>query len=179
MIVFMGPVGAGKSVQGHLLKDHLGFEYLSTGEYLRAHLSPEREKEMLAGKLLADEELIEILMKFFDGIEDQSKVILDGFPRTLPQAKWLLEVHKTNQVKISCVIYLNATKDVIRERLLSRGRDDDRPEVIDRRFEAYEEMTLPIIDWFKNNGIKVYEINADRSVEEIQQDIRNSLNLGI
>lgn len=177
MIVFIGPIGAGKSAQGHLLKDYLGYEYLSTGDYLREHLDSERRKEMLTGKLLSDEELIEILRNYFAKIEDQSKVIIDGFPRTLNQAKWLLEVHNTGEVKISSVVYLNASKQVVRERLLSRGREDDRPEIIDRRYEAYEHQTLPVIDWFKTNGITVHEINADQTVEKVQQDIRDSLSL--
>jgi len=171
MIIFMGVAGAGKSVQGTLLAKHLGYEWLSTGEYLRSNISGERREQMMAGKLLDDAEIITILEGFFAGIQDKTRCVLDGFPRTLTQAKWLLEQDKKGSVEIGSVIYLNASKEVVRERLMSRGRPDDTVEALDKRFEDYEKLTLPIIDWLKEQGVTVYEINAERSVEEIQSDI--------
>lgn len=171
MIIFMGVAGAGKSVQGNLLAQHLGYEWLSTGEYLRNNINPSRRQEMLEGKLLDDGEIIDIMEDFFAGIQDKTRCVLDGFPRTLTQAKWLFDKHKNGSVEIGTVIFLKASKEVVRERLLSRGRPDDTAEALDKRFEEYEKLTLPIIDWFKHRGVAVYEINAERTVEEIQKDI--------
>lgn len=171
MIIFMGVAGAGKSVQGTLLAKHLGYEWLSTGEYLRNNISGKRRNEMLAGKLLDDEEIIEILKDFFGGIKDSSRCILDGFPRTLVQAKWLLQQHQEGLITIGSVVYLNASKEVVRKRLLARGRPDDTAEVLDKRFEEYEKLTVPIIEWFKSHSIVVHEVDAERTVEEIQNDI--------
>lgn len=175
MIIFMGVAGAGKSVQGTMLADKFGYTWLSTGEYLRAHLSEDQKAEMIKGKLIDDKGLIEILENFFDGIQDQSRCVLDGFPRTLAQAQWLLRQHKEGRIKIAEVIYLEASKDVVTGRLLSRGRPDDTPEALHRRFADYERLTLPIIDWFEENGITVHRIDANRSVEEIHKEICNSL----
>lgn len=171
MIVFMGVAGAGKSVQGTLLAKDIGYTWLSTGEYLRASISGERKAEMLRGKLLDDQEIIDILIQFFDSIEDTEHSILDGFPRTLRQAEWLYEQHETGAIKVTDVIYLDASLEVVEKRLIARGRPDDTEEVIHRRFEEYEKATLPIIDWFKQKGLRVHEVNAERSVDEIHGDI--------
>lgn len=173
----MGVAGAGKSVQGTLLAEHIGYQWLSTGEYLRANISGQRRQEMMEGRLLNDQEIIDILKDFFAEIKDQDKCILDGFPRTLNQAKWLLDEHNIGRVHISDVVYLKASKEVVRKRLLARGRPDDTPEVLDNRFEEYEKLTLPIIDWFTQQGVVVHEINAERSVEEIRLDILAKLQL--
>lgn len=175
MIIFMGVAGAGKSVQGNLLAEKLNYQWLSTGEYLRSNITPERKEGMLQGKLLADEEIIDILKDFFDDIEDQNKAILDGFPRTLSQAKWLYEQHQAGKINIADVFYLNASKEVVLERLLGRGRSDDSKEALEKRFQEYEELTLPIIDWMKWRGINVHEINAERSIDEIQKEIVSKL----
>lgn len=178
MIIFMGVAGAGKSVQGTLLAKRLGYEWLSTGEYLRANISGERRKEMLEGKLLDDQEIINILEDFFRSIKDSKKCVLDGFPRTLVQAKWLLERHSSGSIEINSVVYLNASKEVVRKRLLSRGRPDDTVEALDRRFDEYVKLTLPIIEWYKDQGIMVHEVNAERTVKEIQADIMSRITTG-
>lgn len=177
MIIFMGVAGAGKSVQGKLLAEHIGYQWLSTGEYLRANISGERREEMMQGKLLNDQEIVDILKGFFTEIKDQNKCILDGFPRTLHQAKWLLAEQDAGHVQITSVVYLKASKEIVRQRLLARGRADDTPEVLDNRFEEYERLTLPIIAWYKEQGVIVYEIDAERSVEEIRLDILAKLQL--
>ncbi len=177
MILFMGPNGAGKSVQGQLLSKNSGYKWLSTGEYLRSHLSPEREAQMKAGKLLADEELFDVMEDFFGDIKDQSKVIIDGFPRTLNQAKWLLERHLEGEFMVSSVVFLEASKELIMKRLATRGRDDDKPEIIERRYNSYLNETLPIIDWFERNRVKVLRIDADAEIDSIQQEILSKLGI--
>lgn len=171
MIIFMGVAGAGKSVQGTLLAEKLGYEWLSTGEYLRANISGERKQEMLQGKLLDDQEIIGVLEDFFANIKNDNKAILDGFPRTLVQAQWLLEQMQKDKLHISDVIYLNASIEVVKKRLLGRDRADDNEEALEKRFEEYERLTLPIISWLKEQNFRVHEINAERTVEEIQEEI--------
>lgn len=175
MIIFMGVAGAGKSVQGKLLAEALGYQWLSTGEYLRSNITPERKQEMEAGKLLADAEIFSILEEFFQGMKDQGKTILDGFPRTLSQAKWLHDRYEKGEIIISSVIYLDASQEVVKDRLKSRGRPDDSDEALSRRFEEFEELTLPILDWFKSKGVEVFEIDAEREVEAIHKDILNKV----
>ncbi len=171
MIVFMGVAGAGKSVQGKLLADDLGYRWLSTGEFLRMHISGERRQEMLSGKLLGDQEIINILEKFFVEAGVDEACVLDGFPRTLPQAKWLIEKHDSKEINIQAVIHIQASKEVVKARLLSRGRQDDHETAINQRFHEYEQQTLPIVQWFKKDNIPVFEVDGERPIEVIHQEI--------
>jgi adenylate kinase len=171
VIVFMGVAGAGKSVQGKLLADDLGYRWLSTGEFLRMHISGKRRQEMLEGKLLDDDEIISILNSFLATLAPNEACILDGFPRTITQSKWLLDQHDTGKIHVSAIIHLKASKDVVKQRLLARGRPDDTEEAINKRFEEYENSTLPIVEWFKGDKIPVYEVNGERQVEEIHKEI--------
>ncbi len=171
MIIFMGVAGAGKSVQGQLLAENLGYKWLSTGQYIRDNMPEEYLELMRQGKLIGDEEVISILKNFFAQIEDQNKTIIDGFPRTINQAKWLVNEHQNGNLKVACVVYLAASKEVVLNRLLTRARDDDSEEAIKERFNQYEKETSPIIDWFKDQGIMVYTIDAEPSVEQVQAEI--------
>ena len=171
MIILMGVAGVGKSVQGTLLAEKLNYKWLSTGEYLRANITGKLKEEMLAGKLLDDHELIEILKGLFEGIDDPEKCILDGFPRTLPQAEWLLSEHKAGRVHIGHVLYFEASRDVVKARLIARGRPDDTTDAIDNRFDEFEKLTLPVVKYFEENGIKVQNVKAEGTVEEIHQNV--------
>ena len=177
MIIFMGVAGAGKSVQGTLLAEKLGYKWLSTGEYLRANVSGELKEQMLAGKLLSDEQIIDILKGFFESIGQDNGVILDGFPRTLAQAKWLYELHQNHKINIRDVIYLDASLKVVTERLLDRGRPDDTADVLGKRFEEYEKLTYPVVDWLKKQGLTVHTVNAEADVDEVQAEILNRLSI--
>lgn len=171
MIVFTGVAGSGKSVQGKLLADELGYPWLSTGEFLRMVISGERRKHMLEGNLLDDEEIIAVMQKIFTMIDTQEEFVLDGFPRTKRQARWLLDLSSQGQTNISAVIHLKASKQVVQERLLARGRKDDHEEAITERFNEYEESIKPILDTFKEADIDVVDIDAERSEKIIHQEI--------
>ena len=173
----MGVAGAGKSVQGKLLADTVGLPWLSTGEFLRMLISGERRKEMLAGKLLGDQEIIALVQKMFAVIDTEHEFIMDGFPRTLPQADWLLSQVKHGQLNVTAVVHMETTEEVVRDRLLSRGRLDDTEEAISARFQEYRELTLPILEEFREAGVPVYDINAEGDVKEIHQHIMESLKL--
>lgn len=175
MIVFMGVAGAGKSVQGQLLAKDLGYQWISTGEFLRTHITGKRREEMLAGKLLDDQEMIELIGTFLTDLPDSKKSIMDGFPRTLAQAEWLYEQHHKGVVCIDAVINLRVSKQVVLERLLARGRGDDKEEVITRRYDDYQKTTKPILDSYKEKGITVYEINGERDIESIHSEIMQKL----
>jgi adenylate kinase len=173
----MGVAGAGKSVQGKLLADTVGLPWLSTGEFLRMLISGERRKQMLAGKLLGDQEIIALVQKMFAVIDTEHEFVLDGFPRTLPQADWLLSQSKHGQLNITAVVHLETSEDVVKARLLDRGRLDDTEEAISERFDEYRQLTLPILTEFREAGIPVHDIDAKGSVKEIHRDIMAKLNL--
>lgn len=171
MILMMGVAGAGKSVQGRWVADELGYPWLSTGEFLRMLISGERRKQMLAGRLLEDSEIIELADKIFHMVDIKEECILDGFPRTVPQAEWLYAQHKAGLLHISQVIHIEASEEVVSTRLLSRGRPDDTREAIRERFKEYNAVTLPIIQNLESKGIKVDHVNGERTPEEIHQDV--------
>jgi adenylate kinase len=176
VIIFMGVAGSGKSSQGRQLADEKGLPWLSTGEFLRMMIAGEKRKDMLAGKLLGDEEIITMVQKIFAVVDTDEEFILDGFPRTEAQADWLLSQVKYGQLKVSAVIHLQASEEVVSQRLLSRGRQDDTEEAIRERFNEYEQAVLPILEHFKAAGIKVIDVNADQPVDEVHKLIDQALN---
>lgn len=171
MIIFMGVAGSGKSVQGRLLADRLGYPWLSTGEFLRMLIGGERRRQMLEGKLLDDAEIISLVQKIFRVVDTEHEFVMDGFPRTVAQADWLMAQQKHGQLSITAVIHLLADENVVLERLLQRGRQDDQADVIKQRFQEYETATRPIIDEFKHEGVPVFEITGEGEVETIHEDI--------
>lgn len=171
MIILTGVAGAGKSMQGKILADEHGYAWISTGEILRVLVTGKRRQEMLQGKLLSDEEMITILDKIFELIDPTQEFILDGFPRTIPQADWLLEqVHK-GRFALTAVINLAASEDVVRERLMARGRLDDNDEAIAERFREYRAVTLPILNHFREEGVVVHDINAAQEPRAVHDEI--------
>lgn len=177
MIIFAGVAGSGKSIQGRKLADHLGYPWLSTGEFLRMLISGSKRHDMVQGKLLGDKEIIRLVQKIFSLIDTHEEFILDGFPRTVAQADWLLNQMKHGQLKITAVIHLTATEQAVEKRLLNRGRTDDNQQAIRERFEEYQQSILPILADFKNNGVPVYDINGEQPVEEVFNNINKALTL--
>jgi len=171
MIIFMGVAGSGKSVQGRLLADRFGLPWLSTGEFLRMLISGERRKAMIAGQLLEDQEIIGLIRKILAIVDTDQEFVLDGFPRTVPQADWLLSQVKHGQLAISAVIHLKASPDTVRARLLDRGRPDDNPEAIEERFKEYQETIVPILDHFKKAGVPIHEIDGAQDIEMVHKSI--------
>lgn len=177
MIIFMGVAGAGKSVQGKLLADSVGLPWLSTGEFFRMLISGKKRLDMVSGKLLGDHDTITLIQKVFAIVGTDQEFVLDGFPRTLAQADWLLSQVKHRQINITAVIQIETTEDIVEARLLNRGRQDDTKEAIAKRFQEYRNLTVPIIEEFKANGITVHSINGEGSVEDIHSLVMQALNL--
>jgi adenylate kinase len=175
VIIFMGVAGAGKSIQGKMLADELGYPWLSTGEFLRMLIAGVRRKEMLAGKLLSDQEMIAMMQKVLGLIPSDEEFILDGFPRTVAQTDWLLAQVKAGLLKITAVFQLEASKEVVKERLLGRGRPDDHHEAIEERFHEYEQTTLPIVDRLKSAGMQIYTIDGEQEVRAVHENIMRVL----
>lgn len=173
----MGLPGAGKGTQGKIMADQHGMHLISMGEIVRLYVTGERRARMLAGELLEDSEVIEILEKVLNSIQNKELCVLDGFPRTIPQAEWLMRKSDQDHFSVSHVIHLNAGEKTVRARLRARGRLDDKEEVIEERFKEYKELTQPLIDWFNAHNIDVINIDASRSVDEVNNDVTKSLNL--
>lgn len=171
MILLMGVAGAGKSMQGRMLADEHGYAWISTGEILRVLVTGKRRQEMLQGKLLNDIEVVELMDKVFELINTHDEFVLDGFPRTVPQADWMLRQVKKGRFELTAVINLVASKEAVLERLTSRGRPDDTEEAIHERFAEYEAVTKPILEHFLEEGVTVHEVNADKSPRHVHDCI--------
>ncbi len=177
MILLMGLPGAGKGTQGKIMADQHGMHLVSMGEIIRMYVTGNRRSRMLAGELLEDSEVIELVSRILDGIENKNLCVLDGFPRTVAQAEWLLAKAKADGFSISHVIHLIASENTVKDRLHARGRLDDRDDVINERFKEYKELTEPLFSWFKQHNVNVINIDAGRSVDAVNDDVTKSLNL--
>ncbi|MCA9325330.1 nucleoside monophosphate kinase [Candidatus Saccharibacteria bacterium] len=177
MIILMGAAGAGKSMQGHALADEYGFAYLSTGELFRVLITGRRRHEMLTGKLLSDEEVINVVDKVLELIDTSEEFILDGFPRTKKQVDWLLEQNSKGRIDLPVVINLEIEEGVVRERLVKRNRLDDTKEAIAQRHKEYAEVTRPVLTYMKECGLVVHDINAAQTPAEVNEDVVGALKL--
>ncbi|HUY84918.1 MAG TPA: nucleoside monophosphate kinase [Candidatus Dormibacteraeota bacterium] len=171
MILLMGIAGSGKGTQGKMLADARGFHLISMGEVLRMYVTGEQRERMLAGELLPDDEIIKIVDKVLTSVLNGSEVLMDGFPRTIPQAQWLLEQVKAGRFKLDAAFHLVASREAVKKRLLSRARIDDIDAAIEERFNEYERSTAPLLKWLSDNGVDVIDVDAERSVEAVNDDI--------
>lgn len=108
-------------------------------------------------------------------VDARREFVLDGFPRTVSQADWLLNQVKHKQLSITAVIHLQANKSTVRKRLLSRGRQDDTETAIKERFREYENAVVPIIEHFEAANILICNIDANQTIEVINKKIKAAL----
>ena len=178
MIIFMGLAGSGKSTMGQLLAAHLRCPWVSTGNLLRQSMDAATQKQMLRGEIISDEQTLAVLDEEFRRIgADRRQLILDGTPRTMRQAKWLVDKDQAGELKITGVIHLNIEQPKAKDRLLARQRPDDHDQAIAERFREYDEAIVPIIKYLTKEGYKVHEINADQPPHQVEADIEKALGL--
>lgn len=171
MIILMGVAGAGKSMQGRLFADEHGYAWISTGDLFRVLVTGQRRQQMLEGKLLDDDEVIALIDKTLKLIDIKKEFLLDGFPRTKKQADWVLEQAKQGRFQLTAVFNLAASPEVVKNRLLKRGRQDDTEAAITKRFAEYDAVTLPILDYFKQAGVDVHDIDASQDPMAVHDEI--------
>jgi adenylate kinase len=179
MIIFMGLAGSGKSTQGQLLAAHLHCPWISTGNLLReSNTDSAVRKKMLKGEIIDDQttlSVIEAELTRIDASHDQC--ILDGSPRTLHQAQWLVDKAKKGELKITAIIHLQASKGTAKKRLLARHRPDDNEPAIAERFAEYEKVIKPIVEYLRSEGFKVHDINGEVSPENTALNIAKMLGI--
>lgn len=171
-IILIGIPGSGKSTQGNLLSKKLNVPYLSTGHIFR-ELAKEKTKlghqikvVMNAGLLISDAKTLKIVSDYLHRPEYENGYILDGFPRTIVQAK----AFKNG---IDAVVYLNVSDKEILWRLAyrnSEGREDDTLLAIRKRIEVFHKFTEPVLDYYRKKG-QLIEVNGEKSIEEIHKEI--------
>lgn len=175
MILFFGPPGSGKSVQGELLVQRDGWQWLSTGLLFRSSANPEIHKRLATGELIDDNLTNKVLVEALGKIEDYTKVILDGYPRTSSQAEWLIHTLNKRGQKIKCVIAFRVPKEEIIQRLSERGRAEDTREVIERRLQIYNDKTDPVLAFLQDQNMIVQEVDGEGSIEEVHKRIQGAI----
>jgi adenylate kinase len=208
-IVLMGPPGAGKGTQGELLERHLDAVRYSTGDMLRearragTDLGRLAQTYMDAGELVPDEVVIGVVGEALAAVSADASVILDGFPRTIPQAEGLALILEAAGQRLDAVVNLVVPEEELVGRLSSRSvcsecgalassesvasgacvacgsdlvqRSDDQPDTVRRRLGVYLEETAPVLEWYADSPVDVLEIDGIGSVEEIQDRIQERL----
>lgn len=176
-IVIFGAPGSGKGTQSEKLIEKYGLHHISTGEVLRDHIARKTEIGKIAdtyiskGQLIPDSLMIDILEDILDHEPAaQRGLILDGFPRTVPQADALEDLFKRRGQELHHVIGLEVPEDELVQRMILRGkqtgRADDNIDTIKNRLKVYHELTTPLRDYYMDRG-KYRRINGSGSVEDI------------
>lgn len=175
MIVFFGPAGAGKSVQGQMLAARHGWRWLSAGQLLRDTHDIDLIAQMQTGALVTPEKVSQLMGEALARATNISQVILDGFPRQLEQAKWLVAAQPTHQRSIGLVIVLEVPRSELLKRLEVRGRVDDTPEVIDERLKIYRSEMYPILSYFTEKNVNIVHIDGTGTVGQVHDRIMEEL----
>ena len=179
MIVFFGPAGVGKSMQGQMLAARHGWRWLSAGNLLREKSSdPEIAKMLTTGNLLPPQIVNRVVLTATDLAHSEGvRVILDGYPRSLDQANKLTdhETKRASRIGVNIAIVISAPAEEIFKRLAIRGRMDDAPDTIAHRLEVYKQETEPVLNYYRELGVPVVEIDGVGTVGEVHDRIEEAL----
>ena len=185
-VLLLGPQGAGKGTQGKLIAAEYGVPHIATGDMLRemreldTPVARELRTVLDRGDLVADGLMIDLIRERLSRGDTLGGFVLDGFPRTMPQAEALDELLGELGRDLDVVFDFQVPeREVVLERLLARaaseGRSDDTPEAIERRLELYDRETAPLVEYYRSHQANVVGVHADRSVEEVFREIDDAL----
>lgn len=172
MILFFGPPGSGKSVQGQLLVDRNKWQWISTGELFRNTTDPEVLERMASGALIDDALTNKVLGTALEKIDQKSNVVLDGYPRNQAQAEWLDANADQYRRVVECVVLFDVHREELIRRLTGRGRAEDTEEVVSKRLDIYAEKTQPVVDYYLAKDVPVLKVNGVGDVQEIHERIQ-------
>lgn len=183
--VLFGPPGSGKGTQAGWISRSFDLAHVSTGEMLRleveagTELGREVEPIMTGGALVPDDLIVRVIEARLHQPDARHGVLLDGFPRTVPQAEALDAVLRRGGRDVDVVIALDVPVEELRDRILRRaaeeGRSDDTIEAIHIRMAEYEDKTAPVLAYYAENGGRVRRIEGVGSIDEVRTRIRAAL----
>ena len=176
-IIFLGPAGAGKGTQAARLAERLGVPRVSTGDMLREALHQGTPLGRAAGpylergELVPDDLLVTMIRERIHEPDCAHGYVLDGFPRTLPQAEALEEL-AGSLAREHVVLNLEVPREELLRRLSGRGREDDKDLAVERRLQAYVERTTPLVDFYCSRG-RLHRVNGFRSMDEVTAELQS------
>ncbi|HET8865413.1 MAG TPA: adenylate kinase [Gracilimonas sp.] len=181
-IILFGPPGAGKGTQAKKLQNEYSIPHLSTGDIFRAAIKNKtplgvKVKSILdSGELVPDETVVDLVADELSNEKYQDGYILDGFPRTVVQAKAFDAFLAKNNDSLDAFIFLSVPEEELVKRILSRGegRADDTVEKVKTRLSVYRKETEPVMNHYKDQG-KVQKIDGMGSIDEIFERIKAAL----
>jgi adenylate kinase len=183
-ILLLGPQGAGKGTQGRLVSAEYGIPHVATGDMLRSAIAAGTELGrkaaplLSAGELVPDEIMIALIRDRLTQEDARDGFVLDGYPRTTPQAEALDGLLEEIDAPLSVVFEFQLREGVCVERLSRRaeeeGRADDTPEAIRTRLRLYHEQTEPLVEYYRTRG-NLVGVRADRPVDEVFAEIQRAL----
>jgi len=182
--LFLAAPGAGKGTQGVRLAEKHGVVYLSTGDMLRDHVARETPLGkaaagmMASGELVPDDLVVEMVLERMTKPSLVPGYVLDGFPRTIQQAEaaylWGREVGTTFHAVISLAVPREELIRRVVERSRDSGRADDSVETFEHRLDVYDELTEPLLDFYRSRGI-LLEVDGTGSIAEVEARIDAAL----
>ena len=185
-IILFGPPGAGKGTQSKYLVNKLNAFQISTGDLLREEIKKNSDigkaitNDMRNGKFISDDIVNKLIENLISDPQKKNKLIFDGYPRSLSQAKNLEVLLKNSNQSIDLILFLNVDKETILKRLEKRkiieNRSDDEFVTIVRRYEKYMETTQPVLNFYSENP-NFKEIDGGLEIEEITRKIDTFINV--
>ena len=185
-VIIFGPPGAGKGTQAINIVNKLNLFQVSTGDLLRIEvknktdIGKDIENTISKGDFATDEIVNDLIKKVVLDPKKKNKLIFDGYPRSLSQAKNLDILLKNSNQKIEFIFFLNVKKETIIKRIEKRSllenRADDNLDTILKRYETYMETTKPVLDFYSDN-VNFYEIDGSEEIVDISSKIEQILSV--
>jgi adenylate kinase len=162
-IILLGPPGAGKGTQAEKLSEKLGVPQISTGELFRSNIDQgtelglEAKRYLDAGDLVPSELTNKLVEDRISQPDAADGFILDGYPRSVEQARALDEMLKSHNTILDAVLEFQVCEEELLERLKERGRADDTDEVIHNRMQVYRDETEPLLEYYRHNNLRAVD----------------------
>jgi adenylate kinase len=179
--ILFGPPGSGKGTQATIISERFGLIHVSTGQMLRDEVAADSElgREvapiMESGGLIPDDVMVRVIEKRLAQPDAAAGVLLDGFPRTVPQASELDEMLERTGREIGVVLFFDVPESELQKRIAERSeidhRADDTPEAFIQRMREYEAKTAPVIGYYEGRGTRIEFVNGNAPISAVTDSI--------
>jgi adenylate kinase len=179
--ILFGPPGSGKGTQAEIISERFSLPHISTGQMLRdeaaagTELGREVAPIMESGGLIPDDMMVRIIEHRLSQADARQGVLLDGFPRTVPQAQALDEMLERTGRELGVVLFFDVPEDELRKRIAHRSdidhRADDTPEAFIKRMREYEAKTAPVLDYYQDRGTRIEFVDGNAPIDAVTHSI--------